>query len=218
MRQGQPLRQEADVAEIAHDAIRGNSHRPRRADRWSPADACECAGRSAPNSPRPLPAAASNTTARRRDRVAHRPSDRRWPRRSHRSVRCKPSATSARGRTVPRWSCGRRRRVPTAPALRCHRRSDSGRAPQSQRRCGCRHRTPRARFLSPLRPAAWCRSASCNAPSSPHTRPAPNAPARKPRSDRDRRVCRAPSAGSSFPAACRSRRRTMRSAARGRGH
>ena len=110
MRQRQPLRQEADVAEIANDAVGKLLRRPRRADRWSPADACGCAGRSAPNSRRPPPAAASSTIARRPGRTARRPWGRRLPRRSHRSARCRPSATSARGRTFPRWSCGRRRR------------------------------------------------------------------------------------------------------------
>ena len=82
----------------------GNARPPRRAGRWSPADACGCAGRSAPSFRQSPPAAALNTTARRPGRTARRPSGRRSRPRSHPSARYRLWATSARGRTIPRSS------------------------------------------------------------------------------------------------------------------
>ena len=191
MRQRQPLRQEADIAEITDDALRETAGPPTRAGRSSPADACGCAGRSAPNSPLPPPTAASSTTARRPGQAGRRPWGPISPRQWRRSVRYRLAATSARGRTVLRSFCGRRWQDRPATVLHRRTRQDSGRARQARTRCGYRHRTPPARSLWLPRPAASCRSGGCNGSSSPHTRPAPNAPAPTPRSDRDRPACRA---------------------------
>ena len=217
MRQRQPVRQEADVAEVADDTVQENAGPPRRADKWSPADAYGCGGRSAPNSPPPPPAAVLSTTARRPGQAARQPWGPLWPKQSRPSARYRLSATSARGRTSARSCCDRPWRGRREPVLRRHTPPDSGRGRPTQRRCGCRHRTPRARSRWPHPPAAWCRSGGCNGSSSPRSRRAPNAPARTLRSDRDRPACRARSAGSSFPTACRARRTRTRSGGHGRG-
>ena len=116
-----------------------------------------------------------------------------------------------------RSCCDRLWRGRREPALHRHTRPGSDRGRPAQRRCGCRRRTPRARWRRPPRPAAWCRSGGCNGSSLPRSPRAPNVPARKLRSNRDRPACRARSGGSSFPGACRARRTRTRSGARGRG-
>ena len=110
------------------------------------------------------------------------------------------------------------RRGRREPVRRRHRRPDSGRAPRSQRRCGCRRRQPlpdRLGLVDQRQPAAWPGAMD-------HHRRAPCPRRTRQRGGRgrgrDRAACRARIAGSSFPAACRQRRTTMRSAAHDHGH